>query len=68
LLGEEWNRWERWTSGIVAKSSWRKNKKGDDIELRRFWVKGSTFMADAGCNGHLTSRVSGVDNTELDNG
>jgi hypothetical protein len=21
-----------------------------------------------GCNGHLTSRVSGVDNTELDNG
>jgi hypothetical protein len=25
-------------------------------------------MADAGCNGHLTSRVSGVDNTELDNG
>jgi hypothetical protein len=25
-------------------------------------------MAAAGCNGHLTSRVSGVDNTKLDNG
>jgi hypothetical protein len=30
--------------------------------------KGFPFMATAGCNGHLTSRVSGVDNTKLDNG
>jgi hypothetical protein len=30
--------------------------------------KGFPFMAAAGGKGHLTSRVSGVDNTELDNG
>jgi hypothetical protein len=30
--------------------------------------KGFPFMATAGGNGHLTNRVSGVDNTELKNG
>jgi hypothetical protein len=48
LLGEEQNRRERWPSGNVAKASRQKNKKGDDIELRRFWVKGFPFMAAAG--------------------
>jgi hypothetical protein len=30
--------------------------------------KGFPFITVAGCNGHLTIRVSGVDNTGLDNG
>jgi hypothetical protein len=25
----------------VAKASWRKNKSGGDVELRRFWARGS---------------------------
>jgi hypothetical protein len=36
LLGEEQNRWERCASGRVAKASWRRNKSGGDIVLRRF--------------------------------
>jgi hypothetical protein len=32
----------------VAKASWRKNKNGDDIELRRFWARASPFKAAAG--------------------
>jgi hypothetical protein len=39
-----------------------------ELSHQRFWVKGFPFMAAAGCNGHITSRVSGVDNMELDNG
>jgi hypothetical protein len=38
------------------------------LSYRRFWVEGFPFMAAAGGNGHLANRVSGVDNTELDNG
>jgi hypothetical protein len=33
LLGEERNRWERWASGRVTKTSWGKNKRGGDVEL-----------------------------------
>jgi hypothetical protein len=33
LLSEERNRWERWASGTVAKTSWRDNKSDDDVEL-----------------------------------
>jgi hypothetical protein len=35
LLGEERNRWERCSSGRVAKTSWRKNKSGGAAELGR---------------------------------
>jgi hypothetical protein len=68
LLGEERNKWERWASGNVAKASWRKNKNGDDAELRWFWARASLLWLLWGCNGLLTIRVSGVDNTELNNG
>jgi hypothetical protein len=40
-LGKEWNLWERWASGNVAKASWRKIKGGDDAELKWFWARGS---------------------------
>jgi hypothetical protein len=43
LLGEERNRRNRWTSGNVAKASRRKNKSGGDVELRRFWARGSLY-------------------------
>jgi hypothetical protein len=52
----------------VAKASWRKNKSGDDIELRWFWVKGFPFITAAGLQRSFDQPVSGVDNTELDNG
>jgi hypothetical protein len=45
-----------------------KNKSGGDVELRRFWARASLLWLLRGCNGHLTCWVSGVDNTELDNG
>jgi hypothetical protein len=32
----------------VAKASWRKNKSGDDIELRWFWARTSPFKAAVG--------------------
>jgi hypothetical protein len=35
--------------------------------VRRFWERASLLWPLRGCNGHITSRVSGVDNTELDN-
>jgi hypothetical protein len=38
LLGEEWSRWERWSSGRVAKTSWRENKSDGDVELG--WIRG----------------------------
>jgi hypothetical protein len=34
----------------------------------RFWVKDFPFYGRDGCNSYLTSRVSIVDHTELDNG
>jgi hypothetical protein len=49
----------------VAKASWRKNKSGGDVELRRFWARASLFMAAEGYNGQLTQPGIGVDNTEL---
>jgi hypothetical protein len=33
LLGEEQNSRERWASGRVTKTSWRKNKSGGDADL-----------------------------------
>jgi hypothetical protein len=35
LLDEERNRWERCSSGRVAKASWRKYKSSGDAELGR---------------------------------
>jgi hypothetical protein len=49
----------------VAKASWKKNKSGGDAELRRFWARASLLWLLRGCNGPLTIRVFGVDNTEL---
>jgi hypothetical protein len=43
-LGEKWNRWERWTSGRVAKTSWRENKSGGDVELGRIRGLVSAFL------------------------
>jgi hypothetical protein len=37
LLGEEWNNRERWASGRMTKTSWRKNRSGGDAELGRIW-------------------------------
>jgi hypothetical protein len=55
LLGEEQNKWERWASGKVAKTSWRGNKSDGDVELgwmraryRCYLAKGFPFMAAAG--------------------
>jgi hypothetical protein len=35
MLDEERNSRERWPSGRVTKTSWRKNESGGDVELRR---------------------------------
>jgi hypothetical protein len=42
------NRWERCSGGKVAKAGWRKNKSGDDIELRWLWARTSPFKAAVG--------------------
>jgi hypothetical protein len=71
LLGEEQNRGERWSSGKVAKASWRKNKSGGDVKLGRKGAFASAVLGNGflyplwGCNGHLTIRISGVDDMEL---
>jgi hypothetical protein len=36
-LGNEWNSWERCSSGRVAKTSWKMNKNSDNAELRWKW-------------------------------
>jgi hypothetical protein len=48
LLGEGRNNWERWASGRVAKASWRKDKSGGDIELRRFGATELLFYGRCG--------------------
>jgi hypothetical protein len=60
-------RWPRLAGGktrAVAMSSSDGNGAFASVVLG----KGFPFITIAGCNGLLTIRVSGVDNTELDNG
>jgi hypothetical protein len=45
-----------------------RNQSGGDIELRWFWARASLLWSLQCGNDRLTSRVSGVDNTELNNG
>jgi hypothetical protein len=60
LLGEEWNRWERWASGRVAKTGWTEKQE-------RWWFRAQTdamlgidgtakraslLGPQRGCNGH----------------
>jgi hypothetical protein len=76
LLGEEWNSRERWASNKVTKTSWRENKSNGDVELRQIWGfsiggsgQGLPFYDRSGLQrSSKLAGVSGVDNTELDNG
>jgi hypothetical protein len=66
LLGEEQNRWERWASGRVAKTSWRENKSDGDVELEWIWglvsdglgQRASLLWPQRGCNGHLNQPMN----------
>jgi hypothetical protein len=37
LAREDWSRWKRCFSGLVAKASWKKNKNSDNAELGWKW-------------------------------
>jgi hypothetical protein len=65
FLGEERNRWERCSSGRVAKAS----SDGYEAFVSAIIGKGLPFSwVPRGCYCHLTSRIYGMDNTELDKG
>jgi hypothetical protein len=60
LLGEERNRWERWVSGRVAKTSWRENKSDGDAELEHIRGLVSVVLGKKGFPFYGSNRIAAV--------